>query len=113
MAKTPAEQFTADWKRKRYQLAMWDFAAAEQENRVNKNPDIPTVEAVHSAICMAAILCRHGVTVDLMTLDRLGGIKFEKWSGRKEWRVAPDGSCDMLTPEGPDIRRVNVGGPLE
>lgn len=47
-----------------------------------------------------------------MTPDRLGGIKFEKWSERKEWRVAADGSCDMLVPEGPEIRRVQVGGPL-
>lgn len=112
MAKTPAEALAADWKRKRRQLAILTIEAWAQEDRTNKHPDLPTLEAIEGAFCQAAILQRHGVFVDLMTPDRLGGIKFEKWSERKEWRVAADGSCDMLVPEGPEIRRVQVGGPL-
>lgn len=113
MAKTPKDAIAADWRRKRRQLTIWAIDALEQDNRTKRDPDVPTIEAVHSAICMAAILCRHGVQVDLMTADRMGGIKFEKWSERKEWRASASGDCDMLVPEGPVIRRVCVGAALE
>lgn len=112
MGKIDPTVLAADWKRKRRQLSVWAIDALEQSDHTNKDLDIPTVEAVHGAICMAVILCRHGVQIDLMTTDRTGGIKFEKWDERKEWRVATDGSCDMLVPEGPEIRRVSVGGSL-
>lgn len=112
MAKTPKDAIAADWRRKRRQLAILMIDALEQDNRTKPDPDTPTVEAVHGAVCMAAILCRHGVQVDLMTADRSGGISFEKWSERKQWRVSADGSCDMLVPEGPVMRRVSVGGAL-
>lgn len=112
MAKTPKDAIAADWRRKQRQIAVLMIEALEQDHHTSKHPDIPTVEAVMGAACQAAILCRHGKQIDLLTPDRLGGIRFEKWSERQEWRVAADGSCDMLVPEGPEIRRVNIGGPL-
>ena len=112
MAKTPTEELEACWKRKLDVLSEWDTTANLQQDRVHKDEEIPTVRAVQRATWLAQWLFGMGVFVDLMSQDRMAGIKFERWAERKEWRVMPDGACDMLVPEGPEIRRVRIGGPL-
>lgn len=110
--KSLAADLEACWSGKLAVLKEWLTAAYMQEVRDEPDHEIPTSKAALRAIWLAQTLFPMGVFVDRMSQDRVGGIKFEKWSGKTEWRVMPDGACDMLKPEGPEIRRVRVGGPL-
>lgn len=112
MAKSTAQALENCWSGKLAVLKEWGATAYMQENLRDPNEDIPTSKAVQRGVWLAIGLHGMGVYVDRMSQDGKGGIKFEKVSPKKEWRIDRDGDCDLLQSEGPEVRRVRIGGKL-